>query len=94
MYRNYLKGVENARQAASGDLAIQVLAYQSGGEALDPSGDLAGQLARCVADANAYYEISFDSAPADNADEYHGLEVKLDKPGLIAQTNAAYYAQP
>ena len=94
VYQSYLKGVENARQADSGNLAVQVLAHQSGGLALDPSGDLATQIARCVGDTNAYYEISFGAIPAEKPDEYHGLEVKLDRAGLTARTNTAYYAQP
>ena len=27
-------------------------------------------------------------------DEYHTLEVKVDKPGLTARTRTGYYAQP
>lgn len=49
---------------------------------------------RCLADAASYYEISFDTAPAKSVNEYHGLEVKLDKPNLTARTRNLYYAQP
>jgi VWFA-related protein len=94
IYQTFLKGVQSASQADSGNLAVQVLAYQSGGQAFDPSGNLAEQISRCVSDAKAYYEISFDAVAANHADEYHGLEIKLEKPGLKARTNAAYYAQP
>jgi hypothetical protein len=93
-YQNFMKGVESAKEADAGNLSLQVLAEQSGGRAIGPTGDVYGSIVRCVADATAYYELSFDSAPADRVDVYHGLQVRLDKPGLNARTNTGYYAQP
>lgn len=94
LYQNYMKGVENAKQADAGNLSLQVLAEQSGGRAIGPTGDIYGGIVRCIADANGYYELSFNSAPADRVDVYHALEVTVDKPGLTARTNTGYYAQP
>ncbi len=94
MYQNFMKGVESAKQADAGNLSLQVLAEQSGGRAIGPTGDIYGSIVRSVADANAYYELSFDSAPAERVDVYHALHVSLDKPGLTARTNTGYYAQP
>jgi VWFA-related protein len=93
-YESFLKGVKDAKQAGSGNLALQVMAAQSGGRVLNGSNDLTSELNSCVADASAYYEMSFESSPADRSNEYHSLTVKIDKPGLKARTNAAYYAQP
>jgi VWFA-related protein len=93
-YQSYLKGVKNAKQANSGNMALQVLAIRSGGRALNASNDLMGQINSCVADASAYYAMSFDAVPADHVNEYHELTVKVDKPGVKARTNAAYYGQP
>ena len=94
LYQNFMKGVEDAKQADAGNLSLQVLAEQSGGRAIGPTGDIYGSVVRCVADANAYYELSFDSAAASRVDVYRGLQVKLDKLGLTARTNTGYYAQP
>jgi len=93
-YESYLKGVRNVGQAGPGNLALQVLATQSGGRVLNASNDLTGEINSCVADAGASYVMSFDAAPADRANEYHALTVKVDKPGLKARTNTAYYGQP
>jgi VWFA-related protein len=93
-YEEYLKGVKSPRQVHAGDLALQVLAFQSGGKVLNSSNDLVSQIANCVVDANAYYVLSFDSAPSDGPNEYHNLEVKIDQPGLKARTRTGYYAQP
>ena len=94
LYQRFMKGVASPRQAAGGNLSLQVRAELSGGRALGPTGDIYGNILRCLADAQAYYELSFDSAPALRVDVYHGLEVKLDRAGLTARTNTGYYAQP
>jgi VWFA-related protein len=93
-YQDFLKGVSDAHKASLGNLSLQVLAVQSGGLALTSSNDVASLLQRCLADAQAYYELSFDPAPADRRDEYHSLEIQVDKPGLTARTRQGYYAQP
>lgn len=67
---------------------------QSGGLALHPGNDMASTLRRCVADATAYYEISFSPANAAQPDEYHHLEIRVAKPGLNARTTQGYYSQP
>ena len=91
-YKTYLKGVENPAQADSPNLALQVLAIHSGGLVLDKSGDLAGQISLCIADAQSYYEISFDAAEAATSPQYRALQVKLDSTRVQARTNWAYYA--
>jgi hypothetical protein len=55
---------------------------------------VAGEIAACVADANAFYVLSFDALPGDGPNEYHALDIKIDKPGLAARTRSGYYAQP
>jgi VWFA-related protein len=93
-YRGYLKGVQSAKLANPGNLALKVLATQSGGLVLGPDNDLAGQIDRCIADANTFYRISFDPPKADHADEYHDLKVQMSQPGLTVRTNSGYYNQP
>jgi VWFA-related protein len=94
MYQNFMKGVESAKQADAGNLSLQVLAEQSGGRAIGPTGDIYAGIARCAVDANAYYELSFDAGAANRVDVYHALQVTVDKPGVTARTNTGYYAQP
>jgi VWFA-related protein len=93
-YKDFLKGVSKPSEVNLGDLSLPVLAIQSGGLALNSSNNIAGLIQECVADAAPYYEISFDSSPAERPDEYHHLEVKVAKPGLTARTRQGYYAQP
>jgi VWFA-related protein len=89
-----LKGVKSARQAESGDLALRVLAVESGGRVLEGGDDLATQIDRFIADASAFYMLSFDPPRAEHANEYHDLKVPVAGSGLNVRTNSGYYNQP
>lgn len=92
-YEGFVKGVTKPWDAVLGNLGLQVFAVQTGGLAAN-SNDLGVLLDRCLADTNAYYELSYDPPPAEHPDEYHGIEVHLAKPGLTARTLQGYYSQP
>jgi VWFA-related protein len=94
LYRAFLKGVTSARKADTGNLALKVLATQSGGLVLGPDNDVVSQIDHCIADAGAFYTISFDPPRAEHADEYHDLKVQVAQPGLIVRTSTGYYNEP
>ena len=93
-YKQFLKGVTKPSQVSGGNLGLQVLAVQSGGLVLNSSNDVSALLQEAFKDADAWYELSFDPAAAERPNEYHQIEVRVDKPGLIARTRSGYYAQP
>jgi VWFA-related protein len=93
-YEGFVKGVKKPSQVQIADVSLQVLATQTGGRVLISNNDIAGQIASAIADANAFYVLTFDGLPGDGPNEYHSLEIKLDKPGLKALTRTGYYAQP
>jgi VWFA-related protein len=93
-YSPFLAAVTAPPQANAGNLALPVLASQSGGQVLDDGKDIAAEIAACLADADSWYALSFESAPSAQPDEYRTLQVKVNKPGLITRTNPAYYAEP
>jgi VWFA-related protein len=92
-YETFLEGVRSANKAQDGNLGLQVLAAQSGGKVLNSTNDIASAIAACLVDAKAFYTLSFDSPPADHPNEFHSLQVKVDKHGLSARTRMGYYAQ-
>lgn len=94
LYQSFLKGVKSPRQADTGNLSLKVLAVQSGGRILGPDNDIAGQINDCIADANAFYWLSFNPPPTEQANEYHDLKIQVDQPGLTVRTNTGYYNQP
>ena len=93
-YESFVKGVASDKEVQSGNLALQVLSIQSGGLVLNASNDIASRIARAANDANAYYMLSMKIPPVEHPDEYHSVQVKVNRPGLIVRTRTGYYAQP
>jgi VWFA-related protein len=93
-YETFLKGVAKTDDAQFANLSIQVLSDQTGGLTFESNNDVARMIEHCLADADFWYEVSFDPLPADKPNEYHRIEVRVDQPGLIARTRTGYYANP
>ncbi len=93
-YEQFLKPVLKPENAQAANLALQVLATQTGGLVLNSSNDISAQIDRAVADADAYYTLTIDPAPSERPNEFHAIEVKVETPGLTARTRNGYYGQP
>jgi VWFA-related protein len=93
-YKNFLKAVTRPNDAQSGNLALQVLAEHTGGKVLHSGNDIAGEIADCIDDASAFYILTVPRAPADSADNFHSIRVKLPDTSLKARTLNGYYARP
>jgi VWFA-related protein len=93
-YQNFLEGVTSEESLAFGNVALQVLAVQSGGGVLKGEGDAADLISRQVAQANSFYTITFDPLRTQTVDEYHNLKVEIGRPGLNADTRTGYYDEP
>ncbi|HUB29526.1 MAG TPA: VWA domain-containing protein [Terracidiphilus sp.] len=93
-YQSYLKPVPEAKNAEYPDLALQVLAEHSGGEVVINGHDITDDLNLAVRDAGAGYDLTFEAPPGDRPNEYHALQVQVDKPNAKVRTVAGYYARP
>lgn len=89
----FFEGTADEKHVSAASLALQALAYQSGGMVLTSTRDIAGQISRCIADARSYYLLSFEYPPAAEDGQYHALEVRVDKPGLRVRTRTLYYSE-
>jgi VWFA-related protein len=89
----YLNGLPKEDEVTAGSLSLQTFARQSGGQILIQKKNIPDGIAACIADAGSYYVLSFDTAPAAAPSEYHSLQVKVDKPGMMVRTNTMYYAE-
>jgi hypothetical protein len=56
--------------------------------------DLVEQINGCVKEARTFYTLTFDPSRADRQDEYHDLELRVNKPGVAARTITGYYDEP
>jgi VWFA-related protein len=90
-YQNFVPGVTSERSLTFGNVALQVLAVQSGGGVLQGEGDAADLISHQVAQANTFYTITFDPPRTYEVDEYHDLNVAVGKPGLTIYTREGYY---
>lgn len=93
-YMEYVKGVPSPKQANNADLALQVIAAQTGGKVLYGSNDIARMIDQCLADSQASYVLTFDAPRSTAPNEYHSIEIKVNKPGLKVRTRTGYYTQP
>ena len=93
-YEEFVKAPRKVTQTVLGNLGLQVLAIQSGGQAVSSSNDVAALIAECVADTKAYYELTFAPPPPDAPEQFHEIDVKVNEAHLIARTRQGYYAQP
>jgi len=89
----FFVGVSTPDQVNAANLGLHVLAHETGGRIMTETRDVAGQISACVADADLYYVLMFDSPQAADFGEYHALAVKVNKPGLDVRTNTLYYAE-
>jgi len=93
-WKAFVNGIKKPGDAQYGNLALPVLAFQSGGRVLNSSNDIASEIAAAVSDVDIYYVLKFRASPAEAVNQYHSIEVKLDKPGLTVRARTGYYAQP
>ena len=93
-YQNFTKGLLKPANADLGDVGLQVLAEQSGGQVIFGNTAIASSINRCISDLDGTYLISIEGAPAERANEFRSLAVKVAAPGLKVRTRNGYYAQP
>ena len=94
--QDLMKPVKSAVEARSGNLALQVLALQSGGQSLEAGNRSrpAEQLNTCMREIGAYYTITFNPPAGEKAFSYHAVRVTVNRPGLKVNTTSGYYAEP
>ena len=92
-YQLYLTGPRTVHDADDRFLYKKVLAIQSGGSTASTN-DLVTEMNRYLRGALNFYTISFDPPIALAPHQYHSLQVRLEKPGLLARTNTSYYDEP
>jgi VWFA-related protein len=74
-------------------LALQALAFRSGGLVLSGTREIPGAIAKCAADGASFYSLSFDTPPTESSGEYHALQIAA-KQGWTVRTATSYFARP
>lgn len=96
--RDFLKPLKKASDVDARILRLNVLAIKSGGKGELPETNrdrvVTEALEHVAAEANCFYELSYDAPKAQTEDEFHEVRVMVDRPGLTARTITGYYEQP
>jgi VWFA-related protein len=93
-YQAFTGGVAYPGSARFGNLALEVIAAQSGGGLLEGGNNLPELIARQIEAERASYTLTFAVPRTDQVDEYHDIKLELDKPVLTAHTSTGYYDEP
>jgi VWFA-related protein len=93
-WQEYAGGVNKVYDANLGNLALQVLAVQSGGMALTVGNDIAAEVQKCVSDADAYYELTFVPPLDQKPNELNKVQVKVNRSGVDVRAQQVYYWHP
>jgi VWFA-related protein len=91
-WQAFAKGISKPASAQMANLGLEVLSMQSGGAVLSFNNNITSLLQRCIADARAYYQLSFDPPAGAQPNQYHRVEVRIAKRGLKARTLKGYYS--
>jgi hypothetical protein len=94
-YAAYLNGLNQANDAAFGNLAIQTLATQTGGHAFYGRNDVDREIATSLTDGNTYYTLAYSPSNKDFHGEFRKIKITvINRPDLKVQTRDGYYALP
>ncbi|MGB6727163.1 MAG: VWA domain-containing protein [Terracidiphilus sp.] len=98
-YEAFLKGLDAPKHADYGYLLLQVLAIQTGGQALYASNDLSSLISKSFAETNSYYVLTFNPPPAAHLSEFNNIEVQVGKthcriPKIGPRQNLCHVRRP
>jgi hypothetical protein len=75
-------------------LSLPVIAARSGGGMFDTSHNLAVLIDERVKEESRYYSITFDPPRINLIDEYHHLQIEIDKADVTVHSCEDYYDEP
>jgi VWFA-related protein len=85
--------VHNRKDPFDGTVSFNTLAPETGGRAFSLGNGVDKEIAASLRDGNSFYTLSYvPSARSNAAQEYRGIVVRVNRPGLIARTRKGYFA--
>ena len=92
-YQAFLRGVHNSRESNPNDLALQVLAYKSGGLVMQQNNDLKTQTAQCISDVQHISTLSYDPEAHGGTTVYHAITVTRAVDAQPLRTQTGFYTR-
>jgi VWFA-related protein len=94
LWKNFEKPVTRWTQAQPGDLALQVLAAQSGGDVVWAGNNVADEIEASLNEALSWYELTVAVPEGAPPDSWQGIQVRVSRPGARVKTQNGYYVVP
>lgn len=94
LWKTFMKPVTRWTQAQAGDLALQVLAAQSGGDVVWGGNNVAEEIEATLNEARSWYEVTVAVPQDAPPDSWQGVQVRVNQPGAQVQTQNGYYVVP
>ena len=92
-YKEFLSGVRKPTDSSPNDLAIQVLAYQSGGLVMQQKNDLKSQIAQCMSDTQHISTLAYDPEAHGGLTVYHAITVTRAVDAQALRTQTGFYTR-
>jgi Ca-activated chloride channel homolog len=93
VYYNTEDNPQNKSREKAGREYLENLAEYSGGLVFDGNKDLATAYAEVARELSSQYSIGYYSTNKKHDGKFRKLEVKINRPGLVARTKKGYYAK-
>ncbi len=92
-YKEFVNGVHNPTEANPNDLALQVLAYKSGGLVLQQNNDLKAQILQCMSDAQHISSLTYKPEAKGGKTVVHEITVKRSVDDQPLRTQRGFYTR-
>lgn len=93
-YRAFLKPIRRYEEADTPDLMLQVLATHSGGDALEQSTDIQGEIEQAMHSMDAWYTLAYTPSSPLEANQLHTVSVSINESKDVVHAPIGYYSQP
>uniref|UniRef100_E6PZQ2 VWFA domain-containing protein n=1 Tax=mine drainage metagenome TaxID=410659 RepID=E6PZQ2_9ZZZZ len=91
-YRTFLKPPKRYEEADTPDLMLQVLATHSGGDVLQESTNIQGEIEQAMRAMDAWYTLAYTPSSPIEPNQFHAVSVNTGKD--VVHAPMGYYSQP
>ena len=81
-----------AFQDTAGDIVLESVADETGGQVLPARNDLDGQMAHVIVDGQSYYSLSYYPSNKNWNGAFRKIRVRVRQAGLIVRARSGYFA--
>ncbi len=92
-YRAFLKPIKRYEEADTPDLMLQVLATHTGGDVLEESTDIEGEIREAMHTMDAWYTLAYTPSQPADSNPLHAVSVSVNESKDVVRGPIGYYSQ-